>query len=128
MPVMPFTRSPEDPLEALATTLVGRVDLDRTRSRVCRAMLREALRRTGGNYTHAAVLLGVKRQAVQQMVRRLELEVWATALKGERVAVGKAARPKVSKERAVRGEMSDQGMAALATLPGVPRTEPFVEH
>ncbi|HVZ31347.1 MAG TPA: helix-turn-helix domain-containing protein [Polyangiaceae bacterium] len=37
------------------------------------AMLREALRRTDGNVTRAARLLGVQRQAVQYMLGRYQL-------------------------------------------------------
>jgi Bacterial regulatory protein, Fis family len=68
-------------LEVLAADLVGRLPLDSTRERVCRAMVREALAQTAGNYSRAAELLGVKRQAVQQMVARHDLRSWVEAVK-----------------------------------------------
>jgi DNA-binding NtrC family response regulator len=80
-------------LESVAVLLVGHLDLDGMRLRLGRAMLCEALRRTRGNYTHAAMLLGVRRQAVQQMVRRMELETWALDLKrAEEAAQGEERR------------------------------------
>jgi transcriptional regulator of acetoin/glycerol metabolism len=51
-------------------------------------MLREALVRTRGNYTHAAALLGVRRQAVQQMVQRFELSSWIMAARDLGQATG----------------------------------------
>jgi DNA-binding NtrC family response regulator len=71
-------------LEALVAGLVGHLPLDSTRERVNRAMLQEALLRTQGNYSRAAQLLGVKRQAVQQMVSRMELQNWVDAVKRSR--------------------------------------------
>lgn len=68
-------------LEALAARLVGHLPLDSTRNRVSRAMLLEALVRSRGNYSRAALLLGVRRQAVQQMVSRMDLRDWVTAVK-----------------------------------------------
>ena len=68
-------------LEQLAASLVGKDWLWFTQDRVKRAMLTEALRRTAGNYTRAAELLGVKRQAVQQMVTRFELAEWASRVR-----------------------------------------------
>src|SRR5690242_6561365 len=47
-----------------------------------RAMLQEALNRTGGNLTKTASLLGVKRQAVQQMVSRYSLQERVRELAG----------------------------------------------
>ena len=39
-----------------------------------RNMVQQALAMSGGNRTRAAQLLGVTRQAVQQMIRELELD------------------------------------------------------
>jgi transcriptional regulator with GAF, ATPase, and Fis domain len=70
-----------DALERLAPTLVGAGRVWEAQERLTRGMLSEALRRTAGNYTHAAVLLGVKRQAIQQMVARFELDGCAASLR-----------------------------------------------
>jgi len=70
-----------DALERLASLLVGAGRVGEAQDRLTRGMLMEALRRTAGNYTHAAALLGVKRQAVQQMVARFDLDGWAEGLR-----------------------------------------------
>jgi transcriptional regulator with GAF, ATPase, and Fis domain len=80
--LMPGPRSRADDvddLEHLAARLVGKHAVDRAQHRLKRAMLVEALSRTGGNYSRAARLLGVTRQAVQQMVGRYELQSFAEA-------------------------------------------------
>ena len=70
-----------DELERLAPLLVGTGWILDVQERLLRAMLIEALRRTTANYTRAARLLGVKRQAIQQMVARLGLEDWAKSVR-----------------------------------------------
>jgi len=57
---------------AVRVGLEGYHDLLR---RVRRTMLEQALARSGGNRQQAAKLLGISRQAVQQLIRDLELEV-----------------------------------------------------
>jgi DNA-binding protein Fis len=77
------SRSHSEPrLEELAASLVGRLHQFSAQEEIKRAMLREALRHARGNYTHAAALLGVKRQAIQQMVARFDLCEWAGRLRG----------------------------------------------
>lgn len=68
-------------LELVAADLVGRTAVDCAINRLRRAMLCEALSRTAGNYTKAALLLGVQRQAVQNMVARYDLRQWARAVR-----------------------------------------------
>jgi transcriptional regulator with GAF, ATPase, and Fis domain len=68
-------------LERLALSLVGTGKVGEAQHLLTRAMLSEALKRTAGNYTRAAALLGVRRQAVQQMVTRFNLEPWARSLR-----------------------------------------------
>lgn len=68
-------------LELLAGSLVGIHSLDSIRDHMNRVMLRIALKRTGGNYTGAARLLGVTRQSVQQMVSRFGLRDWNTTMR-----------------------------------------------
>ena len=68
-------------LERLAPALVGVGHVWEAKDRLARAMLMEALRQTRGNFTHAARLLGVRRQAVQQMIVRFDLEAWSTTLR-----------------------------------------------
>src|SRR4051812_29754979 len=70
-------------LERLAPALVGSERVWEIQNRLAKAMLMEALRRTSGNYTRAAELLGVRRQAVQQMVARFSLDRWAAHLRLE---------------------------------------------
>ena len=68
-------------LERLAGALVGAGQVRDAQDHLTRGMLKEGLRRTAGNYTHTARLLGVRRQAVQQMVTRFGLEKWAASLR-----------------------------------------------
>lgn len=68
-------------LEASASRLVGVSKVEFALARAKRAMLREALSRTGGNFTRTAGLLGVRRQAVQQMVARFDLREWTYAMR-----------------------------------------------
>lgn len=68
-------------LEVLATKLLGFSAVDAVQNRVKVAMLREALARTQGNFAQAARMLGVRRQAVQQMVARYDLGPWTEAMR-----------------------------------------------
>jgi transcriptional regulator of acetoin/glycerol metabolism len=68
-------------LERLAERLVGQTDLDSVQTRLAEAMLVAALRRTSGNFTHAAALLGVSRQVIQHMVTRFNLREFAAGLR-----------------------------------------------
>jgi len=80
----PAFARPEIDLEALerfAQALVGTGHVWEAQERLARGMLMEALRRTAANYTHAARLLGVKRQAIQQMVTRFDLVDWTLHLR-----------------------------------------------
>jgi len=61
-------------IDALATAQVGHVPILTVQDQVKKAMLQQALARSDGNYVKTARALGVTRQAVQQMVRRYELE------------------------------------------------------
>lgn len=70
-------------LELIAAQLVGSSGVDLAQNRVKRAMVCEALARTGGNFTKAANLLGVRRQAIQHMVSRYNLRAWAANIRGE---------------------------------------------
>jgi transcriptional regulator with GAF, ATPase, and Fis domain len=79
-----ISRTVENPLVGMAAALVGIRSLLDAQDSVKRAMVAEALTRTQGNFTHAAVLLGVKRQAVQQMVSRYDLQHWAESTRGPR--------------------------------------------
>ena len=65
-----------DLLVAVARRQVGSVDIPDLTDAVREAMVREALEREGGNITRAADLLGVTRQAVQQLIRRFDLGQW----------------------------------------------------
>ncbi|MET0391428.1 MAG: helix-turn-helix domain-containing protein [Polyangiales bacterium] len=69
-------------LDRLAAELVGCSAVESAINRLRRAMLCEALSRTAGNYTKAALLLGVQRQAVQNMVARYGLRQWARTVRG----------------------------------------------
>lgn len=104
----------EDPLkelEPLAAWLVGRAGVDGAINQLRRAMLCEALSRTSGNYTRAALLLGVQRQAVQNMVSRYELRQWARSMRGW------------------RGSRSDAGNAQVAdTDAQLPRAGSALDH
>ncbi|HWO11648.1 MAG TPA: helix-turn-helix domain-containing protein [Polyangiaceae bacterium] len=68
-------------LEVLAKKLLGFSAVDAVQNRVKKAMLREALARTQGNYAQAARMLGVRRQAVQQMVARYDLGPWTESMR-----------------------------------------------
>jgi transcriptional regulator of acetoin/glycerol metabolism len=68
-------------LDDLVYAWIGRAPLDAVRDAIKRAMLVAALARTSGNLSQAAQLLGVKRQAVQQMLMRYELRLWAHGLR-----------------------------------------------
>jgi two-component system KDP operon response regulator KdpE len=59
--------------ESTAADEVGRTAMHIVQDRVRRDMLSQALTRTDWNFTQSAKLLGVTRQAIQQMVRRFEL-------------------------------------------------------
>jgi len=60
-------------LEPHVKAQVGQVYIHTVQDQVRRAMVEQALARSDGNFVHAARLLGVTRQAVQQMVDRLGL-------------------------------------------------------
>lgn len=60
---------------------VGRVDMTELTDILREAMVREALERADGNITHASDLLGISRQAVQQLIRRFELVEWHQSLR-----------------------------------------------
>ncbi len=68
-------------IETVAASLVGLLKIDLVQDRMKRAMLKEALQRNGGNFTKAAIVLGVTRQAVQHMVTRFEIRDWAGRLR-----------------------------------------------
>jgi len=55
-----------------ATDAVGELPMPYVQKSVRNAMLKEALTQVGGNMSHAAELLGVTRQAVQQHLRKPE--------------------------------------------------------
>lgn len=88
----PLSRAPENHLVGLAAALVGTRSLLDAQDSVKRAMVAEALMRTRGNFTRAAELLGVKRQAIQQMVDRYELRGWAHTARGPHRSPGPLAR------------------------------------
>jgi transcriptional regulator with GAF, ATPase, and Fis domain len=69
-------------LESLAPALLGAGGLLEAQERLARGMLAAALERTSANYTRTAQLLGVRRQAVQQMVTRFALESCVVRLRG----------------------------------------------
>ncbi|MEO8183501.1 MAG: helix-turn-helix domain-containing protein [Deltaproteobacteria bacterium] len=79
--------NPGSALEAFVAQLVGSRLLLAVQDSVRKAMLREALERTSGNYTQAARLLGVQRQAVQQMVSRFEMQDWVDRLRLQSIAM-----------------------------------------
>lgn len=60
--------------ESSAADEVGRTAMHVVQDRVRRDMLSQALERTDWNFAQSAKLLGVTRQAIQQMVRRFELQ------------------------------------------------------
>lgn len=78
----------EKTLYTFGAALVGDVSVDAAQNTLKRAMLAEAITRSSGNLTKAADLLGVKRQAVQQMLNRYEMRTWANAMRSN---IGKAA-------------------------------------
>ena len=70
----PHTHSDVADIGVLAATLVGTRGVDEVIQEIRHSMLAEALSRSQGNRTHAANLLGVTRQAVQQMLGRYAVE------------------------------------------------------
>lgn len=68
-------------LTRLAPSLVGRGSLAKAQEQLTRGMLEGALLRTAANYTRTAQQLGVRRQAIQQMVTRFGLETWVARLR-----------------------------------------------
>jgi DNA-binding NtrC family response regulator len=68
-------------LAQLAPGQVGAHPIHAVQDTLKRAMLLEALTRTRGNYVRVAELLGVTRQAVQQMVSRYDLTEIVAALR-----------------------------------------------
>jgi transcriptional regulator with GAF, ATPase, and Fis domain len=75
-PVSAGSISREDPgtwIETVGPALVGNITLDVAQHVLKQAMLSAALERTAGNLAHAARLLGVTRQAIQQMLTRYEM-------------------------------------------------------
>ena len=69
-------------VEAVAPGIVGAVPMDVAQNLLKQAMLIEALQRTSGNLSQAGRLLGVTRQAIQQMLSRYNLRVSAQRVKG----------------------------------------------
>jgi transcriptional regulator with GAF, ATPase, and Fis domain len=69
------TRESPDPnlIAAAAAALVGSLGVDEVQHQIRQSMLAEALRQSQGNLTRAARLLGVTRQAVQQMLDRYQM-------------------------------------------------------
>jgi len=61
-------------LESVAQQEVGHTPILTVQDRVKKAMLLQALELWDGNYVKTASSLGVTRQAVQQMVKRYEIE------------------------------------------------------
>lgn len=53
-----------------AARSVGRLSLNEVKEQVTTSMLKAALARSHGNYTHTARLLGITRQAVQYLMSR----------------------------------------------------------
>jgi transcriptional regulator with GAF, ATPase, and Fis domain len=84
----PSSRVRATDLETLAAKLVGLNDVEHAQERLKRAMLYEALLRTEANFAKAGDLLGVTRQAIQQMVARYELRQWAQAVRAHRAVNG----------------------------------------
>jgi two-component system, response regulator RegA len=74
-----FLRALETPddLGVHAVAQVGKVPVQTVTQAVRKAMVRQALALTKGNRTETAALLGVTRQAVQQMIRDLDIEAGA---------------------------------------------------
>ncbi|HEX2731286.1 MAG TPA: helix-turn-helix domain-containing protein [Polyangiaceae bacterium] len=78
-------------LQAMAASLVGRAGIDVVQERIRRSMLVAALEHTNGNLSRAAQLLGVKRQAVQQMLIRYEMRSWVASMRHMHLAVREVA-------------------------------------
>jgi len=70
-------------LEELTKSRVGELELIETLDLVRGAMVRESLLQSRGNISTAADILGVTRQAVQQLVHRLQLREWLRELQME---------------------------------------------
>jgi len=66
-------REQDRELARSAVAQIGQQPIHVVQDQIREEMLREALARTDWNYTRAAKLLGVTRQAVQQMMDRFEL-------------------------------------------------------
>jgi transcriptional regulator with GAF, ATPase, and Fis domain len=67
------SRDPGTWIEALAPTLVGTMPIFVAQNTLKQAMLSAALQQADGNLSRAARLLGVTRQAIQQMLQRYEM-------------------------------------------------------
>jgi DNA-binding NtrC family response regulator len=65
------SRREPPPIEPFAASLVGRADIRGVQEELRRVMCRQALALSSFNITQAARLLGISRQAVQQMMREL---------------------------------------------------------
>lgn len=72
------------PVAAMIAGQVGRHSIDVVKRDVRLAMLTQALALTAGNRTECARILGVTRQAVQQMIRELDIDTaqYSDSLKG----------------------------------------------
>jgi two-component system, response regulator RegA len=66
-------REQDNALTRTAVAQIGQQSIHVVQDQIRSEMLREALARTDWNYTRTAKLLGVSRQAVQQMMDRFEL-------------------------------------------------------
>jgi hypothetical protein len=66
-------RRAPDPMGTIAAACVGYESLQGVQTSVKLAMVEQALALSSDNRTNAARLLGVSRQAVQQMIRDLEI-------------------------------------------------------
>lgn len=73
-----------------SATLVGVLHIEELEELLRKSMLREALERTGGNFTQTATLLGLHRQGVQQLVVRFGMQATASELR-RRASVTRAA-------------------------------------
>ncbi len=69
------------PLSDLVRMQVGRRTLSDISDEIRRCMLVEAVRLNRGNITKTASMLGLTRQAVQQMLSNLGLKGWASKLR-----------------------------------------------
>ena len=68
-------------LSELARRAVGKHNLVDLVTSLKRSMLIEALTRSSGNIAVASELLGISRQAVQQMIQRADLQAWVRSLR-----------------------------------------------